>query len=371
MKLNRLLLFLAVLIAFVGIVNAAPNMVKNYAENPTAGTIPRDNRWIVRGSFITESGATATLGGTTNVTGTITYTSAPTFNGGIVVNEDVDVNFDATDEEMEITTSTGNAVGRGVVRVINTDTSPGVQHYLYEGWQQNISQDADGDYLLFASSGAAGKVNIVTIASDGTMTIDADGSGSGTAFGENTIVVNDAAMDVDTETQDWNFGDGTNDVNLTDDGVVTFAGDARIDSETNDLEIGDGTNNTVVGDDGDISQTGDAQASLLDVTIGGTGLTLNSFSVLSDSDTVTISSATINICTKAGAMEIDLPDAATSTGKIFTFKKTDADASIVALDANGGTIDGADPYNEMDAQYDTVTIISDGTNWHIIAKDIN
>ena len=106
-------------------------------------------------------------------------------------------------------------------------------------------------------------------------------------------------------------------------------------------------------------------------TIGGGGLLINSFELMADSGTVTISSGTVIIASKAGAMEITLPDAATSDGKIFTIKKTDADASIVSLNAVGGTIDGADPYNEIDAQYDFVTIISDGTNWHIIGKWIS
>ena len=32
--------------------------------------------------------------------------------------------------------------------------------------------------------------------------------------------------------------------------------------------------------------------------------------------------------------------------------------------------DEADPYTDIDAIYDYITIISDGTNWHIIAKYI-
>jgi hypothetical protein len=114
---------------------------------------------------------------------------------------------------------------------------------------------------------------------------------------------------------------------------------------------------------------GDLGASVIATAIAK--LSLNSFVVCADSGTLTVSSATVVLCTKAGAMEIDLPDAATSDGKVFIFKKTDADASIVSLDSNGGTVDGADPYVAIDAQYDTVTIISDGTNWHVISEDLN
>lgn len=125
--------------------------------------------------------------------------------------------------------------------------------------------------------------------------------------------------------------------------------------------------------DQDVLTTSDitfATATITTKLICSGNFNLPSFVVMTDSGTVTVSSSTVILATKAGAMEIDLPDAATSDGKIFTIKKTDADASIIALDANGGTVDGADPYNEIDAQYDFVTIISDGTNWHIVGKYI-
>jgi len=147
------------------------------------------------------------------------------------------------------------------------------------------------------------------------------------------------------------------------DGTATITGGSVVCA---DINTGQGVTE-VYAMDQDVETTDDVIFNKLSLTAD---FNMNSFVVMADSGTVTISSSTVILATKAGAMEIDLPDAATSAGKIFTIKKTDADASIVTLDANGGTIDGADPYTSIDAQYDFVTIISDGTNWHIVAKFI-
>lgn len=75
--------------------------------------------------------------------------------------------------------------------------------------------------------------------------------------------------------------------------------------------------------------------------------------------------------TGVGGITLVLPAAATSSGLWYTFKKTNADATALTIDANGAElIDGAATYALCDAQYDTVTIVCDGTGWHIISKII-
>lgn len=72
-----------------------------------------------------------------------------------------------------------------------------------------------------------------------------------------------------------------------------------------------------------------------------------------------------------GTMTITLPTAVNNTGRIFIFKKTSSSATAITVDGAGSeTIDGATTHTAMDAQYDTITIISDGANWHIIAQKI-
>jgi hypothetical protein len=71
------------------------------------------------------------------------------------------------------------------------------------------------------------------------------------------------------------------------------------------------------------------------------------------------------------ARTLTLPAAADCAGRFLTVKKTSAAAFAVTLDGNGAeTIDGAATFAAQDAAYDTVTMLSDGTAWHIIAKMI-
>lgn len=71
------------------------------------------------------------------------------------------------------------------------------------------------------------------------------------------------------------------------------------------------------------------------------------------------------------ARTLTLPAAADCAGRFLTVKKTSADAFAVTLDGAGAeTIDGAATFAAQDAANDVVTILSDGTGWHIIAKMI-
>lgn len=62
---------------------------------------------------------------------------------------------------------------------------------------------------------------------------------------------------------------------------------------------------------------------------------------------------------------VTLPAAAGVANKIFTIKKIDSGTGRVTVDANGAeTIDGATTFT-LYAQYDEVTITSDGSNWYV------
>ena len=68
----------------------------------------------------------------------------------------------------------------------------------------------------------------------------------------------------------------------------------------------------------------------------------------------------------SGAITINLPTAAILAGRIFVFKRVNAGANNVVIDpAASETIDGAAMYT-LSAQWASVTIISNGTNWFII-----
>ena len=66
-----------------------------------------------------------------------------------------------------------------------------------------------------------------------------------------------------------------------------------------------------------------------------------------------------------GSRTITLP-ATHLTGQVIDIKKTDSSANAVIVDGDGGdTIDGS-ATQSLGFQYESVCVISDGTNWHMI-----
>ncbi|MDC0297091.1 hypothetical protein OAK92_00815, partial [Crocinitomicaceae bacterium] len=57
--------------------------------------------------------------------------------------------------------------------------------------------------------------------------------------------------------------------------------------------------------------------------------------------------------------------AAHSSGKVVRVKKTDSSGNTVTIDGATGNIDGASNYI-LYSQYESVTLISDGTDWWVI-----
>lgn len=72
------------------------------------------------------------------------------------------------------------------------------------------------------------------------------------------------------------------------------------------------------------------------------------------------------------ALTVTLPAVASCPGgSRLTFVKTAAAAEIVTLDGSDAeTIDGAATYTAIDAQYDCVTLVSTGSAWVIVNRDI-
>jgi hypothetical protein len=72
------------------------------------------------------------------------------------------------------------------------------------------------------------------------------------------------------------------------------------------------------------------------------------------------------------AFTLTLPAAAdTQAGDRLTFVKTTAAAFAVTLDGNAAeTIDGAATLATIDAQFDTAVLVSTGTEWVVLSRDI-
>lgn len=67
-----------------------------------------------------------------------------------------------------------------------------------------------------------------------------------------------------------------------------------------------------------------------------------------------------------GAITLSVPPARPHAGKGWTFKKVDASANAVTISSTSN-IDGS-LTQTLSNQYDSISILSDGSVWHIIAQ---
>jgi hypothetical protein len=65
-------------------------------------------------------------------------------------------------------------------------------------------------------------------------------------------------------------------------------------------------------------------------------------------------------------MTVTLPSAASHTGRNLTVKRTNTTANTVTVGSASGTIDGAASYIIPGGTLNSITVVSDGTNWYII-----
>lgn len=82
--------------------------------------------------------------------------------------------------------------------------------------------------------------------------------------------------------------------------------------------------------------------------------------------TATASDHVILCDASGGAFTVTLPAASGVPGTVYHIKKTDSSGNAVTVDGNASeTIDG-DTTKVIGTQYDSMMIICDGSNWHII-----
>jgi len=87
-------------------------------------------------------------------------------------------------------------------------------------------------------------------------------------------------------------------------------------------------------------------------------------------DTLDIDDSTILCDSTTLDVTITLPAASTATGRKYTIKRIDGSANAVDIDPNGTEkLEGSSSNYALSAQYDFVTIQSDGTEWWIIATN--
>lgn len=164
-----------------------------------------------------------------------------------------------------------------------------------------------------------------------------------------------------------------------------------LDSDVNGILVGDGAASAIISSIGTYdleltTNTNGASDPTIVITDGANGdITLTpkgtglcnivgaAFTVTAKTTTATLTEAEGGIITvtTGAAWTATLPAASGNAGLWYAFKKTDAAANALTIDGNGAeTIDGAATHTAVDAQYDTVTIVCDGSNWHVISEDL-
>lgn len=85
--------------------------------------------------------------------------------------------------------------------------------------------------------------------------------------------------------------------------------------------------------------------------------------------TATVSDDLILCNSSGGAFTVTLYAASGNSGKILKIKKTDSSVNAVTIDGNASeTIDGA-LTTTLSTQYEIITIICDGSNWHLVDRE--
>lgn len=96
------------------------------------------------------------------------------------------------------------------------------------------------------------------------------------------------------------------------------------------------------------------------------GLGVRDIVTITGNTTLTTANDVILVDASGGVITVTLPAAAVRSGKQFDIKKIDSSGNAVTVDGDGSeTIDGATT-KVISSQYDSVTIMSSGTEWFIL-----
>lgn len=272
---------------------------------------------------------------------------------------------------------------------------------LISGRTEITSVDGSADYILLwdATDSALKRVNRANFVSGlGTMssfTIAADGGSSQTINDGNTVTfsgglgIATTAQNTDTIKIDLDISEFSATPLASGDSFLVLDSDGTTEQRATVTQLGSylASTNVTAGADGKLSVTNATIESVvfdaanfvdgttIDFTVtAGQSVTAEvknssiteaklSRTVANVSTAITLSSD-INLVTGgAGGLTVTLPSAA--TGKIVVVKKVDSGAGAVTVSAGSATVDGT-ASKVLYYQYESLTFVSDGTNWFIV-----
>ena len=287
-----------------------------------------------------------------------------------------DVNADESIVEGETFTVAG---GSGITTSMSANTvTLDVDATVISGQTSITSADSTDELLILDGDGQLKRISKGNLVSDlGGGTVTSVGVTSDTLTVSNSPITTSGDIDIEVKVDDSTIGhNGTNQLEVKDGGIgnvklvndsLTLAADT---GTAEDAALGE-TVTIAGGDAADtvVSATNTVTVNVKydDTTIGlnGSGeLEVKDTTIDTPSDGTTISDDVNLVTTGASTVTLTLP--AVSSGRKITVKKVDSGVGTVVIQRNStDTIDGAIS-KTLYYQYESLTVICDGTNWFII-----
>lgn len=110
---------------------------------------------------------------------------------------------------------------------------------------------------------------------------------------------------------------------------------------------------------------GNGQAWLDTSATGSAGTGVLTVNTITASITLTTSQTVVLCDASTGPIIVTLPAASGSSGRQYIIKKIDSSAFSVTIDADGVELIDGDLTAVITSQYESVSIVCDGSNWHI------
>lgn len=322
---------------------------------------------------------------------------------------------------LEITSNAATAAGGSLLRVTNTGTPAAATSYLVDfdnsgatmtnnpvavfidgGGSTAAALQVNGSGAIAANSGllelkstatgAAGAVMLFSHRPSDNSEANADVIGRILFDGQDDANAVESYARIDARIKDVAAANPDGEMLFYTDVAGTLALKLELDADIAGVVVGSGAATAIVtssgaydltlstnsGTDSSVITITDAANGDIAITPNGTGqvqLTAPTYGQITagadGAANLTLAMVGLYTIGNTVARTLTLPTMAGSAGAWYTIKKTSADAAAVTIDTPGAeTIDGAATNTEVDAQYDSITIVSDGSNWHIVSKKI-
>ena len=264
----------------------------------------------------------------------------------------------------------GSALNDTNVLISDSDAVSGITQLSVDNIDINgntiSSTDTDGDIVLSPDGSgevqAGGTANHVLINSaTGGITSEAQlvnsrgGTGLDTSASTGVAQVSSGTWSIGTVSI-TNGGTGETAATAAFDALAptTTKGDVIAHDGTDNIRVAIGANNTIL--TADSGETSGVRWAALSVGTSGVSTITGAYTILTGDDVLLANSST--------DFTLTLPTAVGNTGKKYDIKNINTNSTTIDGDGSE-TIDGATT-QVLGTQYESITIVSDGSNWHVI-----